>query len=80
MIPGGGHSPSHDLLQKDWDAIGAEIGTSDLDHSDDSDSEVVRFPLKPGQHERVRILFRYLDRDGAERLERNIRAYQLTLG
>ena len=59
---------------------GSEIGTSDLDHSDDSDPEVVRFSLKPGQQERIRILFRYLDRDSAERLERSILAYQLTLG
>lgn len=70
-----GEKPSR-LLMKNWDGIGPEIGSSDLDHKGNTDPVIsTTSSLLPGNKMSLRLEFRFLDMKRTLDLEKKIVEY-----
>lgn len=51
---------NHSILEKNWDGMGIEIGSSSLDHNGNVDESVDYYPvLKPGEKKVIRMKFKW---------------------
>ncbi|MGA2614689.1 MAG: hypothetical protein ABSG38_14720 [Spirochaetia bacterium] len=58
MIPREGGSPPVPVIQRNWDGVGPELGTSDLDHAGQVEPGIRVLPLPPGGSREVEIKVR----------------------